>query len=509
MKSTGVTTLRVSAVRLFMLALTAAASVPACATAEETVVTTTHRANIMGKSLAYTAEAGRIAIRDVATGEPHGYMFYTAYRVASTRTRPLMFVWNGGPGADSSLLHFSAAGPRRLEGGHLIDNAESWLGFADLVLVDPIGTGFSRASRREHESEFYGTVGDVASVTEFVRAWRIQHRAESAPTWLAGESWGAGRAASVGYQLQQRGIDIAGLVLISGGWGLNESNVPKSLRQALTLVDMATAAAHHGRGPLQASEQLQAFRQSVETWVRDTYAPALERIDTLTPEQRTALSAELAHWAGVPTDAIDAKTLTISPRAFRKALLRDRNQEPYIFDLRQTTPPEAAPAPVLLSYWRDDLGYRTDLPYIGLEPVSVGYAPNNESPESVGARWNYATAQLSQAEIDSAIAAAVASGDGPPKLGPPLPGSAELIALNPNVHVLVAGGMYDSFVPCAVGAEIEARLPEKLKHAMTFRCYAGGHAMYLDASERRALAEDIGALVKGQWPLPVSIKARR
>ena len=99
--------------------------------------------------------------------------------------------------------------------------------------MDPIGTGFSRPAKPEYGEEFYGTVGDVNSVTEFIRAWRLLHGVEDAPVFLAGESWGAGRAAHVGYALEKRGITVNGLVLISGGWGLNKDYGAAQLRSAV------------------------------------------------------------------------------------------------------------------------------------------------------------------------------------------------------------------------------------------------------------------------------------
>src|SRR5687768_865284 len=170
-------------------ALAAAAAAPALALpAAEAPVVTQHRMTVAGKPLAYTAETGRIAIRDAETGEPRGWMFYIAYRVPSPKPRPLVFVWNGGPGANSATLHFEVAGPKRGEGGALVDNQETWLTHADLVFVDPIGTGFSRPAKAEYAQSFYGTLGDVASVTEFVRSWRLLHGAEASPLYLIGES---------------------------------------------------------------------------------------------------------------------------------------------------------------------------------------------------------------------------------------------------------------------------------------------------------------------------------
>jgi carboxypeptidase C (cathepsin A) len=142
-------------------------------------VVTRHELKLPGGTLAYTAEAGRIAIRDVETGEPHGYMFYTAYRATAHEGahRPVTFIWNGGPGADSALLHFSMTGPMLAHAGALVPNPDTWLTFGDLVLVDPIGTGYSRPTEAQYGAEFYSTRGDVASVTEFVRCWRLLHAA--------------------------------------------------------------------------------------------------------------------------------------------------------------------------------------------------------------------------------------------------------------------------------------------------------------------------------------------
>jgi carboxypeptidase C (cathepsin A) len=332
--------------------------------------------------------------------------------------------------------------------------------------------------------------------------WRILHDADATPIWLAGESWGAGRAAEVGYQLEHRGIKVAGMMLISGGWALNEPPISKELHQALTLVDMASAAAFHGRTKLAPGEDLSAFRERVRKWAREVYAPALSRIDSISSSRRDSIAREVAGFSGLSLQSVDRKTLSVSPRQFRTSLLADKGKQAYLFDLRRTSAPPAAPAAEILSYFRQELKYPTDLPYLGDEDIEVGYAPNGNYPKPVGERWNYATVELPQAEIDAATAAAVANGGGPPRLGPPLPGSAEAIALDPGIHILVAGGLYDSFLPCATGTEIERSLPKNLKNSMAFRCYVGGHAMYFDAASRHDLARDVNALIEGRWPLP-------
>jgi carboxypeptidase C (cathepsin A) len=477
----------------FVLACCLSLAAHAQAVKDGAPIVTNHQIQIGGKTVKYTAEVGRVPIRDVETGEPHGYMFYTAYRIPSTtQPRPVTFVWNGGPGADSSLLHFSVVGPKLAQDGHLTDNADTWLTASDLVLVDPIGTGFSRPAKAEYAQEFYGTVGDVASVTEFVRAWRLLHRAERAPVFLVGESWGAGRAASVGYALEDRGITVNGLVLISGGWGLTQQYGSATLRSALNVVDMAATALYYGKTAPELGKDVATVRRAAEKWVRETYAPALTKIDSLSQAQRDDLIRDLTRFTGLEAAQIDPKTLVITQRQFRTSLLK---KALYIFDMRKSSGPAHEDAPTILSYLRDDLGYRADLPHIGLEDAKQGFAPTGKYPESVNERWNYATAQVTPEELEKAMAAAASRGDGPPKLGPPLPGTAEALKLNPRMKVLVAAGLYDSFLPCATGEEIASELPNELRTSITFKCYTGGHAMYLDAPTRAELSRDVKSLI--------------
>jgi carboxypeptidase C (cathepsin A) len=477
---------------IFTLLSTAVAAI-----GEDGPIVTKQQAQIGGKLLHYAAEVGRIAICDVETGEPHGYMFYTAYRMASASGyRPVTFVWNGGPGANSSLLHFSAVGPKLMQGRRLVDNPDSWLPATDLVLVDPIGTGFSRPVKPDYDGEFYGTVGDVASVTEFVRAWRLLHGADDAHIFLAGESWGAGRAASVAYALEKRGITVDGLVLISGGWGLNKNYGSEELRSALRVVDMASTALYYGKTAPDLSKDVTSVRQAAETWVRETYAPALGRLESLSDAERTAIVAQLWRFTGLSPEQIDRKTLAITPRQFRTGLLKDQGREPYIFDMRRTSPPANDDAPMILHYFRGQLGYRTSLPYFGLDQIEQGFAPSGAYPDPVNARWNYATAKVTPQEMKTAIETASKRGDGPPRIGPPLPGTEEALAINPQMKVLVVAGMYDSFLPCAIGGEIERQLPPSLRQSIRFKCYSGGHAMYEDAATRAEFSRDVKALIE-------------
>jgi len=464
----------------------------------EPIIVTQHQMMVAGKTLDYTAETGRVAIRHVETGEPHGFMFYMAYRVEGAKQpRPITFVWNGGPGSNSTLLHFEAAGPKRLENAELVDNEETWLTATDLVFVDPIGTGFSRPAKVEYADEFYGTLGDVASVTEFVRAWLLLHGAEDLPVILAGESWGAGRAGNVGYQLVQRGIPVSALVLISGGTGLNREVGSPALRQALRTVDRVAIAQYFRR----LSDKGNVV-DLAETWAREVYAPALEQLDQLSEAQRESIIRELSRYTGMPAELIDRNSLVITPRAFREGLLQSSGDVLDVFDMRLLREaPGSAPDEEralrnqrILAYLRDDLGYRTDLPYLDIEPMESGYAARGQYPASVNNRWNYATAEVTPEEMQAAIQVAIKHGGGPPQLGPPLPSAAETVELDPSVKVLVAAGLFDSLNSCAANDEIARQLAGVLQQAYQFACYSGGHMMYRDELARQQLARDIREL---------------
>ncbi len=357
-------------------------------------------------------------------------------------------------------------------------------------MVDPIGTGFSRPAKPEYAAQFYGTRGDVASVAEFVRAWLLRHDADEAPLYLAGESWGAGRAASVAYALQ--GARPAGRRHRADLGRLEpEHRIRTAALRALGVVDMAGAALFHGRSDPALGTEPAAVQRAADRWARERYAPALERLDALDDAERDAIAAQLSRFTGLPADRIDRRRLEISPRQFRTQLLADRGQQAYVFDLRRTAPPGEAARGAILRYLRRDLGFHSDLPYVGLEPLEQAFSADGRYPESVGARWDYATADVTPEQRRAAMEAAMASGSGPPRLGAPLPATEEALKQNPALRVLVAGGLYDSFLPCAIGAETERRLPEALRRSITFTCYVGGHAMYEDAPTRAQLARDL------------------
>ncbi|WP_293454718.1 hypothetical protein [Phenylobacterium sp.] len=479
-------------------ALLAIAAPASAADPEPAAVITRQQVDLGDRVLAYTAEAGRLPIRDVTTGEALAHIFYVAYRApaAPGAVRPIIFIWNGGPGLPAASLHFEGAGPKRVEGDRLGDNPDTWLTDADLVFVDPVATGFSRAVTPAAEQAFTSWVGDVMATTEFVRGWVLTHGAEDAPLVIAGQSYGSGRAGSVAYQLLKRGMKVRGLALISNTTGLPDYPDRPTIALAIHTADYAVAAQRLGRLSPEFGATPDQARAIAERWARETYLPALRRIDRLPAAERARLAADLARHIGLQPADIDTKTLRITQGDFLERIGDGRRL--YYSDYRAEAPYVAPPLQRGVRYLRHDLGYATDLPYFGVEPITDGFAPDGVYPQPVNRRWTHATVygasaeQIAQAQADYEKTGAIGMGH----FGPNLPGAADAMALSPQLKVLVAHGAYDPLGGCSMDAELGRRLAAPYRSRITFRCYLAGHAIYRDAQPRAQFADDMRALAR-------------
>jgi Serine carboxypeptidase len=447
-------------------------------------VDTQHEIQLDGKPLAYTAEAGTIPIRDAATNDVLGQMFYTAY-LAPGAARPVTFMWNGGPGANSAALHFEAFGPRRLVGNVWKDNDTTLLAASDLVFVDPIGTGFSRAVKPDYEKEFYSTLGDFASVTQFVTTWLKVHHRESAPIFLIGESFGTWRSAAVADALEKQGRPVAGIVLISGGPVVEHGIVPRNLEIALRVPGRAATALSWGKLDPSVGTDRDQVVKAASAWARDIYAPALLHLDTLTDAQRDAIASDLAHYTGFPAAQIDRKTLTITPRQYLKGLLASDNKVLNTFDMRIVQEPHGNPA-LIDAYFRHDLGYDTQLGYAGIG-VPVPTDPDMPNGGKINANWSYNSAPLTPEVMASAMA-----GEGPPGA---VPWTSMALKTDPKMKVFVAAGLYDSLNSCAANDELKKRLDAAIAGNFTMGCYLGGHMMYRDEDARQKIGRDLKVFI--------------
>lgn len=469
--------LRLAAIPALLMALSLPAHAAGSCRAD--AIETQHHATIGGKRIDYVACAGTLPVRNLK-GEAHGRVFYTAYIVpkAKAAKRPLTFVWNGGPGADSRLLHFHALGPRVIAKGALVDNAVSPLAASDLVFVDPVGTGFSRADTPELAAGFYGTRADIASISGFIQDWRKIYARGAAPLYLAGESFGTWRAAGVAETLVDAGVKVSGMALISGGIPLGDMP-DRNLMRALSLDSRIVTA--HALGRLHPEADLPALLKEARIWGKDVYAPALAAPDSLSSDERTAVIERLARYQGLDPAVIDPKTLWVSPRQFRTALLASQNKTLDVFDMRKSSPApdESAENALVLDYYRTALGYREGA-YAGIDAPAA----------DAGNKWEYDQSPITKESLARAMA-----GEGPPS--PSQPWTLRAMEKAPAMRTWVAAGHYDSLNSCAGNEATVAALPKGVAARFVLRCYEGGHMMYEDERETLRFGRDLSSFIKG------------
>ena len=473
-------------------------------TTEDQIVTTKHQITIGGRVLRYTARAGRAPILDNETGEVHGRIFFTAYTVdpvLDKAPRPLTFLWNGGPGSSSSLVHLLGFGPRRLQpDGAAVDNQGTWLDHTDLVFVDPVGTGYSRPAKAEYGPEFYQTRGDAESVAEFIRVYRNRFEAWDAPLFLAGESYGVIRAAGVADVLQRRRISVDGVILI--GLALPLGQLTAEMRTALMLPTYTAAAFANKKLAPELQSDLQATLRQAEEWARNEYAAALARRDSLSDSERRAALAQLARFTGLDASRFDANTLSVGMEQFSQQLLADRNQVVGRYDSRLVGPrdpneqqydPTKDPSlrniindVGVVRYFRNELQYKSDLLYQG--PFGGGYPPPTAfRGDWMSVRWNRnpAEAPSSNAGRQGASGGAAAAGATPEQ---PL---RRAMTANPRLQALSACGYYDLVCSYAANVYLAGHLDADIARNVIARGYSGGHAVYTDPNAQMELKRDV------------------
>jgi carboxypeptidase C (cathepsin A) len=472
---------------------------------EDQIVTTKHQVKVGGRVLRYTARAGRLPILDNETGEVHGRIFFVAYTIdpaLNKEPRPLTFLWNGGPGSNSSLVHLLGFGPRRLRpDGKAVDNQGTWLDHTDLVFVDPVGTGYSRPAKAEYGPEFYQTRGDAESVAEFIRVYRNRFEAWDAPLFLAGESYGVTRAAGVADVLQRRHIAVDGVILIGGALPLGQ--LPAEMRAALRLPTYTAAAFANKKLAPELQGDLQATLRQAEEWARNDYAAALARRDGLIDAERQAVIAQLARFTGLDVNRLDAKTLSVDTEQFSQQLLADRGQVVGRYDSRLVGPrdpneklydPTKDPSLKniindvgVVRYIRNELRYKSDLLYQG--PFGGGYPPSTAfRGDWMSVRWNRNPAQAAPSGAgQSASGVTTAAGTG---AAPEQPLRRAMLA-NPRLQALSVCGYYDLACSYAANEYLAGRLDADIAGDVIARSYGGGHAVYTDQKAQMELKRDV------------------
>lgn len=463
--------------------------------------TSSHKGTFGGQKISYRVEAGEtyIAGKD---GEPAASLFTISYiRENVAGPRPVSFVFNGGPGSASVWLHLGLLGPKRVavasdadadDGAApyaLVDNPLSILDVTDLVFIDPIGTGYSRAVGKGENKDYWNEEGDGASIAEFIRIWITRNQRWNAPKYLIGESYGTTRAAYLANRMLTGDVDIAlnGMVLISQALDYEGStSAPDNIYSYITyLPSMAAAAQYHGRAG--AGVPQDQFLAEARAFARDEYGPALWKGATLRPEERAHIRDRLAYFTGLDPAYIETSDLKILMHRFQKELLRDKGVALGRLDGRYLgdEADDAAEGPdsdvsgyaigsaynaLLNHYLTTDLGVSMDRPYM-------------VSSEEAGNSWNYRDVPEGQywephyLNVSHKLTTAMRQ--------------------NTAMKVWVANGYYDLITPF-LDAEITfARygIPQQ-RVAMTY--YQAGHMMYLNEGALEALAADLRSFYSGK-----------
>ncbi|HEX8910906.1 MAG TPA: hypothetical protein VF796_01005 [Humisphaera sp.] len=454
---------------------------------------------IAGTAVKYRATAGTYQLKDDG-GKPKADLYFTAYErtpVAASlddaAKRPVTFVFNGGPGAASVWLHIGTAGPKRVKltpAGEappppyrVVDNEFSWLDATDLVFIDPVGTGYSRAAPGEDPKQFYGVDEDVRWVAEFIRLWTTRNQRWPSPKFLAGESYGTTRAAALSeHLLQQQGIALNGVILISTvlDFATLRAGGGNELPYVVFLPTYTATAHHHKRLPADLQADLGKALKEAQAFADDKYPALLAKGASLTQAERDEAAKTIARLTGLPADVVAQAKLRVDPDLFRKALLKDQGVVVGRFDARLTgfdpdpldrNPDHdpsfnqffAAYAGAYNDYARRTLKYESDLSY---DVLSGRVQP-----------WNFGRAGNGYLNVSDNLARAM--------------------RLAPRTKLMVCAGVTDLATPYwAVQHTLRHMdLSPELRRNVTERFYAGGHMLYHEAEGLKQLKADIAAFV--------------
>jgi carboxypeptidase C (cathepsin A) len=377
-------------------------------------VLTTNTVTIAGKRVTYVAETGMLPVLK-PDGTSRASVFYVAYtRVEGDKAepRPVTFCFNGGPGSSSVWLHLGALGPRRVKMNEdgtlpkppfgLADNAYSILDVSDLVFIDPVATGFSRAAKDEKPDQFFSQTADLDSVGEFIRLWTTRHERWLSPKYLCGESYGVFRAAGLAERLRSRyGMYLNGLILVSGvlNFATIDDGPGNDLPFELFLPNYTATAYYFKKLPSDLQNDLPAALAEARGFANGEYASALQQGAALPADDREKIITQLTRLTGLKPQVIEDNHLRVDSGVFRKQLLHDQGLILGAYDARITGRDDdpASPYPdfdpsyaatygpfaaAMNAYARGELKFEDDLPYeiiAGVQPWN--YGSHNDFPD--------------------------------------------------------------------------------------------------------------------------------
>lgn len=462
--------------------------------AEEKTSVTQHTMRLRGRDVAYTATVGTIPIR-LDNSQVLARMFYVAYTKdgEDARSRPVSFLFNGGPGAATIWLHMGSWAPKHVQMApdgfqpappfRLQDNEHTLLDATDMVYVDAISTGFSRTAPGISSAQFHGQDGDIRAFGEFINGWLTERNRWSSPKYLIGESYGTIRSAGLSRELQQRhGIELNGIVLVSALLTYQTlAPAPNNDAAWASLIQTFTADAWYHR-KLAPDLQAKSIKQVVDdarTFAWGEYMAALTKGHTLTDAERTATAAKFSRLTGVSPQFILEANLRVSAERYRKELLRDQRLSIGRLDGRFTSldldaagerqefdpSNQALQGPytaLFQDYVRNELKWQTDLRY----PTSGNVRP-----------WTYV--QNSYMDMTEALRGTMTR--------------------NPFLKVFVTVGYYD-MATIMGGIEFNfthLAYDKQVSERVSFGYYEAGHMIYIRPSAHQALTADITKFIAG------------
>jgi carboxypeptidase C (cathepsin A) len=461
---------------------------------QEKQVATHHAVQVGGRTLNYTTTAGTLTIRDTA-GKPRASIFYTADtldRVPGSR-RPVTFFYNGGPGSASLWLRMGSFGPMRLQTGspdymrpapfNFGPNPDTLLGATDMVFIDAPGTGYSRPLGDAKGADFYGVDQDADAFASAIMRYVTKSGRWDSPKFLFGESYGTTRSGALAYQLQERGMALNGVILLSSimNYGRRQPGLDRDYINYLPSY-AATAWYHHkmANPPATVEQAASAARDFAE----GPYASALEKGQTISPQERVSVARQMSALTGLSPDFIERANLRVDLSRFRKELLRDTRLTVGRYDSRYTgvDPDAAGESPdydasdkaisgafigTLNNYLTNSLGYQTDMTY------------RLSASEEEGFKWDWKHkapgTRFTLNDPNTAL------------------DLAEAMRTNPYLKVLSLNGWYDMATPF-FGTEYDLNhmmLEPAQQKNREFRYYPSGHMVYLNPEALHRMRVDV------------------
>jgi carboxypeptidase C (cathepsin A) len=465
---------------------------------EPTVSVTHHRGVFGGVPVGYTATASETYLKG-DDGTPKASIFSVAYvKEPRDPTRPVTFLFNGGPGSGSVWLQMGAFGPKRVgtpsdardDGAPpypILDNPDSLLDVTDIVFIDPVGTGFSHTLGKTEGKDYWGVTQDAKSVSQFIRLWLNDNGRWNSPKFMGGESYGTTRSAAVVNQLEGAYNDVGldGIILMSTilDFGAQANVQGNEMPYVLFLPSMAAAAWYHHR-VVNPPASVDAFVQEARDFAEGDYAAALLKGQRLQGEARASIRRRLARFTGLSEEYLERADLRVTDQRFYKELLRDRGLAIGRLDARYTgkdydnageTPDndpsfygiDAGYTAAVNSWLRDGLGFKSDRSYVTIGPVG---------------NWDWDLSdQGGEAKYYKSVA----------------PYLSKAMRENSGLRVFVAAGYYDFATPL-FGAEYALSRAGFPQDRIQFHYYEAGHMMYVHDESRAKLARDVRAFIRSR-----------